>query len=70
MHHTCPPTTAISLTSVIWGGGQQRLFPAACLLYLDDDLRISQTDAIEKVIAPLTWEGDKIICSSFPNARF
>jgi glycosyltransferase involved in cell wall biosynthesis len=31
------------------------------LLYLDDDLRIFQADALEKVIAPLTWEENKIV---------
>jgi glycosyltransferase involved in cell wall biosynthesis len=40
---------------------------AQILLYLDDDLRISQTNAIEKVIAPLTWEGDKIAGVTAPS---
>lgn len=30
------------------------------LLYLDDDLRIHQLDAVEKTIAPLMWSGRKI----------
>jgi hypothetical protein len=44
-----------------------KTLPAPCFLYLDDDLRISQTDAIEKVIAPLTWEEDKIVGVTAPS---
>lgn len=40
---------------------------ALALLYLDDDLRIFQTDAIEKVIAPLTWEADNIVGITAPS---
>ncbi|MDD3580663.1 MAG: glycosyltransferase [Desulfobacca sp.] len=33
---------------------------AEVLLYLDDDLRISQPDALEKVLFPLSWDKEEI----------
>ncbi|MFZ5447032.1 MAG: glycosyltransferase family 2 protein [Thermodesulfobacteriota bacterium] len=40
---------------------------AQVLLYLDDDLRISQTDAIEKVVAPLKDEAGRVVGVTAPS---
>jgi hypothetical protein len=40
-------------------------------LYLDDDLRIPSRDGVEKVLAPLAWDGGSVVAVtaaiSFPN---